>query len=686
MSAKVVAAAAWLFALLHLLIPSTPLALASALVLFLFVVPAALARRRDGSFDVMTLLALAPLAIAAAAALRAGAVSFGISPGAAARVTSIAALSIGFQGIRRAKSSDAIDRPLLAGCLLGALLLALPLLSTRVLVSWHGWFHAALTEQVAAHGLPATNPGMAGEPIDYHWAFHALPALLTETASIDPLRALLGLNVAWIVVAALGAAQLARTLGLSRTLQRLAPLALFGALNTAAPLVLLGKRLVFGALPSNPWDRGEWIDWLSQRAIPRNDADVVRGFWDVRASSFAKEFLDASGMATGLVLVVVALALAVDGARAPGRRTWLLAPLTLLCAFVYPPLLPCVDTAAAALALVHLVSAKESARARRSFALAFVTACALALLFARPYLEAITSRERFVSGAKLGAFVELAPDVRLAHHVLWFTIFAALLPFLVPGAIALWRRRRDGAIWTLLLAGAANLPLVLAVRMQQGTEYKFLFAAAIALAPVALLGLEMLLSRVGPASRRFVLVASALYFAGPTAVFLTGALTSSHFKEEAIALHGRTVTPLPTRPADELLVLVRRELPPDTLLVTDLVASEKSPNNEAFAPAALAARDLYLADDRELTRRLAPFDERAKIVESLLGSSDVAAATAALRSLHRPVALLLTPYVFAADTPDAIDAAWQRTPFPAAGWHLLDHRGDALLLYLPAVP
>jgi hypothetical protein len=682
--------AAWLFAALHLFVPVPLLALASALVLFLFVVPAALARRRDGTLEGMDLLALAPLSIAAAAALRVGLVTWGAAPAVAARATSIAALLVGLRRLWKGRTRAEVavggfDRPLHVGGMLGAALLALPLLSTRVLVSWHGWFHAALTEQIAAHGLPAANPGLAGEPLDYHWAFHAIPALLAETAAIDPLRALLGLNVAWIAVAALGAAELARALGLARALQRLAPLALFGALNTAAPLVLLYKQFVFGSLPSNPWDRGEWIDWLAQRAIPRNDADVGRVPWDVRASCFAKEFLDASGMATGLVLVVLALALAVEGARAPGRRTWLLAPLTLLIAFVYPPLLPCVVAAAAALALVHLIPGSEPAKARRSFAFAFVTACALALLLARPYLEAITSRERFVSGAKLAAFVEFKPGERLDHHVKWFAIFAALLPFLVPAATALWRRRRDAATLALLLAGAANVPLVLAVRMQQGTEYKFLYTGAIALAPVALLGLDGVLARLGPASRRLLLAASALYFAGPTAVFLAGALTSGHFKEEALALHGRTVTPLPTRPADEALEIVRRELPADTILVADTVASDKSPNNDAFEPAALAARDLYLADDRELTRRLAAFDERARIVECLLGSHDVAAATEALKPLHRPVALLLTPYVFAAEDPGALDDAWRATPFPAAGWHLLDHRGDAVLLYLPAV-
>lgn len=698
------AAALWIVAAIHefvpAFIPAAPLALVSTLVLFLAVVPAALARRRDGTCELATLLAIAPLALAGAAALRAGLVTAGLAPAVAVHATSIAALVVGLRGIRiaTAKSESTgnesagpggseergVDVPLVLGCIVGALLLALPLLSTRVLVSWHGWFHAALTEQVAAHGLPASNPGMAGEPIAYHWAFHAIPALLSETARIDPLRALLGLNVAWIVVVALGAAELAKALGSSRASQRLAPLALFGALNTAAPLVLLYKRFLYGALPANVWDRGEWIDWLSQRAIPRNDADIGRSLWDVRASGFAKEFLDASAMATGLVLVVVALALAVEAAKEPRRRTWLLAPLTLVTALAYPQVLPCVVVAMAALALVRLWPRGDATPARRPFPLALLTACALALLLASPYLAAITSRARFVSGARRMSFVEFSPLQTLGRHLKWLAIFAALLPFLVPAAMRLWDRRRDAAMQVLLAACVVNLLLVLSVRMQQRTEYKFLYTTAIALAPIALLGLDALLARASPPARRLLLAVSSLYLAGPTAVFLIGALTSGHFKEEALALHGRSVTRVPARPIDAALEKVRSELPPDTILVADLIPGDKSPNNDAFAPAALTARDLWLADDRELTRRSESFDARARILESLLSGADVAAATEALRSLRRPVALLLTPFVFSPDDPDSRTSTWELTPYPAAGWRLLDHEGDALLLYLPA--
>lgn len=698
--AKIPAMVLWIFAALHLVVPVPVVALVSALVLFLVVVPAALARKRDGTVELASLLALAPLSIAGAATLRAGLVTFGFAPGFAARATSIAALAVGLWRIRRTAAGrestgieedgrarggeHVVDRSLLPGTLIGALLLALPLLSTRVLVSWHGWFHAALTEQIAAHGFPATNPGMAGEPIDYHWAFHAIPALLVETAGIDPLRALLGLNMAWIVVVALGAAQSASALGLPRALQRLAPIALFGALNTAAPLALLFKRLKFGALPANDWDRGEWIDWLSQRAIPSNDEKIARSLWDVRASCVAKEFLDASAMATGLALVVVALALAVEAAQEPRRRTWLLAPLTLVTAFAYPQVLPCVVVAAAALAAVHLLPRGDRAAPRRPFALALVTSTALALLLASPYLAAITSRDRFVSGAKLMSFVEIDPLQTLGRHVKWLAIFAALLPLLVPAASTLWNRRRDAAIQVVLAACGVNLLLVLTVRMQQGTEYKFLYTTAVALAPLAILGLDGGIARVRSSLRRFLLGASALYLAGPTAVFLIGALTSGHFQEKTLVLHGRTVTRVQPRPVDAALERIRRELPPDTILVADLIPGEKSPNNEAFAPAALTARDLYLADDRELTRRLDAFDARAKILENLLSGTDVAAATDTLRSLHRPIALLLSPFVFTPDDPDSRTSTWEHTPYPAAGWRKFDHQGDALLLFLPA--
>jgi hypothetical protein len=588
-------------------------------------------------------------------------------------------------GARRRADVQGIDRGVVIGCIAGALLLALPLLSTRVLVSWHGYFHAALTEQVALHGVPATNPGLAGEPIDYQWAFHALPALLAETAAIDPLRALLGLNIAWIVVAGVGAAEVARAAGLSRTLQRLAPLALFGALNTAAPLVLLVKRIKFGVLPANDWNRGEWIDWLSQRAIPRNGADISRSLWDVRASCFAKEFLDASAMATGLVLVVVGLALVVEAARAPRGRSWLLAPLVMVEAFVYPQLLPVVVAAIAALALVHLLPRTSEPAARPRVAIALAGACALALLAAGPYLAAITSRARFDPNAAATPFVALEGLAAIFKNGRRFAALAALLPFGLLAAPRLAKRWRDPAVRLLLVAAAADLALVVAIRMVQGTEYKFLFAAAVPVALLALIGLEATLARAHarPRRRNALLAAIALIFAGPTVVFLVGALASGHFHQEALALHGRTFTRLPAQPLEALLERVRRELPADTLLVADSAVSEKSPNNDAFAPAAIAARDLYRIDDRELTRPLRSFHERSNVTTDLLNGSDVEAATAAIRLLHRPVALLFTS-ALRPDFRPIPDDEWLRTVFGKAGWRLFDHRDGADLVYLPA--
>jgi hypothetical protein len=212
---------------------------------------------------------------------------------------------------------------------------------------------------------------------------------------------------------------------------------------------------------------------------------------------------------------------------------------------------------------------------------------------------------------------------------------------------ALRTRRREAALRVLLLVTAADLLFVVAFRMQQGTEYKFVFTAAAPLAAVALLGLEAALARTDarPLARRALLATSALYLAGPTLLFLAGALASGHFREAPLALDGRTFTRVANAEFDGLLGKVRRELPPDTVVVAALAGSEKSPNNDAFLPAAIAARDLYLVDDRELTRRLAPFDERADVVRRLFRGVQVAAATAALKQLHRPVALLLTQLV-----------------------------------------
>ena len=65
---------------------------------------------------------------------------------------------------------------------------------TAIRASFHGLLHSAITEEVA-RALPPENPWLAGRPLPYYWAWHALGALLGEALGLAPTRALALTNV-----------------------------------------------------------------------------------------------------------------------------------------------------------------------------------------------------------------------------------------------------------------------------------------------------------------------------------------------------------------------------------------------------------------------------------------------------------------------------------------------------------
>jgi hypothetical protein len=117
-------------------------------------------------------------------------------------------------------SKDAIEPLILAGAwtaLIGALLVGNPVLQIRT----DGWFHAAVTEQIARRGLPPEDPFFAGLRLLYFWGAHAWSALWIGMApGIRAFTPLVVMNLAGAFAVVLGIWSLAQRLGASRSAAR----------------------------------------------------------------------------------------------------------------------------------------------------------------------------------------------------------------------------------------------------------------------------------------------------------------------------------------------------------------------------------------------------------------------------------------------------------------------------------
>jgi hypothetical protein len=91
-------------------------------------------------------------------------------------------------------------------------ILSLEILNPRLVPSWHGFLHTAITRRFPAPGLIPENPFFAGEPLKYYWFFHWMGAGVSRALGVDPLTALRLLVLLGLVLLTLAAGLIGRRL------------------------------------------------------------------------------------------------------------------------------------------------------------------------------------------------------------------------------------------------------------------------------------------------------------------------------------------------------------------------------------------------------------------------------------------------------------------------------------------
>ncbi len=460
--------------------------------------------------------------------------------------------------------------------------------------------NTALAHAVRRHGLPPTDPYLAGQPLQYHWGYNAAIAGLSALAGVEPLPLMVWLGPVALAVALVAGARLVRRAGGSNEAAGLAALLALVGLNGWGWLILAAR-----------WASGE-----ATGAAPSPD-EGVRSFlpqlvagYDVRLGFFATKALVATSFTWCLALVAVAAGALLRFLREGGWQQGVLLALAAAgaaCATAH------VGAGLFGLTVVGLAATlwlcrRESAAAKRAaLALGFV---ALALALFIPYLIV-------VSGASVGRerLVWLAlPD---GPHLLG--IVAGLGPLAacvtIAGRPARWTPER--AWLAFLAAGFAAAFLV--VRAVDGVEEKFPFVAAMLLAFHA----GSAAGELGPRRRRLLWLVAAS--AVPTTLLGLVAYTRA---PDAIGLS-------PSEAA--AFEWIAANAPRDAVVV----ARERS----TLVPI-LARRDLYVPDRVGFHRAArfdpAVWDRRTEQMRRLFDRGEAAAVLAAIAAeLHRPALLIM---------------------------------------------
>jgi hypothetical protein len=514
-----------------------------------------------------------------------------------------------------------------------AVAIALVLGSTRTLVSWHGFVHAAIAARIAGGSLPPENPFFAGEPLPCDWVHPALAERIAAVLGLDVLHVLAGITLASLALLMLSARRLGtRHYGSAAAGLLVGWLALVG-LNPAGPGIAAVKAVKQGIplfdFPPEPVETVFVSDESADLFMAHPLLGALHVSSDWRLGQNLPWFLDNSshGPALALLMPLAALFLA-------RRRAWTLAASGALGATA-AALNPHVGLAGAGALLGGACAVALAARAsalRRFLAggdggagVAVAGAALLGALLAAPtYVQAFAAAGCEPLGLSLGpALAQKASSVAAG--------FVVLAPLACYGAARAPARLRE-RLAAIVLAGLALAAAVPVIGLSEGNEHNLANAAGVLLAVPAL----------GFAARRGLSrSASALLIA--TFLPITACTLASFSGRPPLPIaseHGVLVRTPAGDPLADLYRWIRSEAPRDAVFVVDPAHPVKMATNVSELPA-FTGRALFVDQPSTLTTPNAAFAERTRLAAALAAGVPLDAdGRAALARLARPVFLV----------------------------------------------
>lgn len=374
-----------------------------------------------------------------------------------------------------------------------------------------GWFHAAVTLQVAERGLPPEDPYFAGLRLLYFWGMHAWAAAwLALAPKLSVWTPLIAFNLSAAAAAVLAVAALARRLGAGP-----------GRIAFAAGLATLGYSPFTWLLPIARSMVGDVRGWAELHRTLESGASSLLGtlaMFQLHASMafFGDKFLVLTQFGMGLALLPLALTALLELCDSAGvRETIAFALLFASALFIHTVSGYALVVLAGLAWLVLAADVLRGDRARAASLLAIAVAVAVALLVLSPYLVEITA-------GKKGQFARGFIVANLVSLVVGAALYAAAGFGWLAGRL---RASRDARV--LFACAAVLLLFSMSLKLPENNQSKFFNLLFILLPAPAAMGWCAFLARLGPPWRRAA-VATIVAGAVPTALVAFWGMAAEH--------------------------------------------------------------------------------------------------------------------------------------------------------------
>ncbi len=522
-------------------------------------------------------------------------------------------------------------RTLMAIVLIGFIMLAFtaPFLldPQKRLYTWEAWSQADVVYALANGGLDLQDADLVGFRLSYPWAGHVFQAVQSYVLGTPPVDNYIWANLVWVPMIFAFAGAMVAEFGGSRLSRVTVAVWLAFGVNFVGALggELVPKSLVRAhSLLGTIWGDNRYTPWLDKLV-----------------------FFGQMWFALGLFIAVVYLS--IRPWPTESRRSYLVLNACLLVALgiVYPVLLPAAVVVIGARVFVRIVSNPRAWRKFTEEVAGIAAGVAVASLVTFAQVKFLTGERASSQLIQLNSLREMESAALTSVVVL-----SPLLLAFVYGFRRYWRERREAALVLALGALASCAIYTLFDIPWYRNEYKFMFTAAICLAPFPSLALEPLLGRLGRLTLPVLALSTAVLGIPLANNIYTNTFTAYTRPGPVVELDSFDLRLAPQEPLSGLMDAVRQETPIDSLLVADDsdMHLPTLTRRQLYAPPNQSAPDpgILVSNEQMITLvkgyPAATYEQRRAVLNGLFSSNDEATMAASLRAIlayDRPVAVIV---------------------------------------------
>lgn len=495
------------------------------------------------------------------------------------------------------------------------------------LYTWHTWTHADIVYALANGNLILEDAELAGVRLSYPWLGHVYQAVISYLANAPAATDYIWINLVWLLSIFGLAVGIVSQLG-GRWLAQLAvPVWLSFGVNFMGAVI--GPRIPQSLIATHPFLGSIWGD---NRFTP----------WLDKVLFFGPMYF---GMGFFIAILYLVIRPWPDGDKA----YYCAFTALLLCgiSLIYPILLP------PACVLVGVRTFLIALERRRNLSPADyreIVGTGLVILVAA--IVAYLNTAFLTAGRESTLLLHL----NTFRFMRWRVAETAIVcgPLLIGLALVfrrLWNERRNALLILLSGALASFIPYIVFDIPWWRNEYKFIFTAAICLAPFSSLATEHFLNRLGHA-RAPGLVILTLVLAAPYAAEVLNGGGALAPQGPAVDLHSFDLQLVGQERHARLVAAIRNDTPIDSIIVLEYTTlhfptlTQRSlyvaPDNSDPHPGVLVTSDEMLALIKGYPPQIV--EERRVVVRNLFHSNneeDIEQSLNQILELGRPVVLLL---------------------------------------------